>query len=318
MLNYDTILSNYDDKLTLMQWLKKVEAALKDASAKAFNVNKKGNATISFEIVFEDGSKLESGDIVLQQGESVTGAAIVGGHLILTLSNGDTLDAGELLNGDLNVTGKVTTTGNIEAGAKVIATTDVEAGGALKGASAAINGGINANGNISASGTITAAGSITSTAGGIQAAAGVSGASGTFPILNGENNPSVKPVYIHPITIFGYSNDNTKRLQIAIFIFNNSPMHIDTIALIESTFASIYAAAGGPANVLTTGGFKWTSGGYNDGYPSVAQAIYIPSGSNFQITGLSTHDGTSNSITSWSEVSALENMYISDGVNKIN
>ena len=96
MLNYETLLSNYDDKLTLMQWLKKVEAALKDASATAFVVNKKGNATISFEIDFEDGTKLESGDIILQQGESVTGATIVGGHLILTLSNGDTLDAGDL------------------------------------------------------------------------------------------------------------------------------------------------------------------------------------------------------------------------------
>ena len=71
MLNYETLLSNYDDKLTLMQWLKKVEEALKDASATTFKVNKKGNATISFSIVFEDGTELESGDIVLEQGESV-------------------------------------------------------------------------------------------------------------------------------------------------------------------------------------------------------------------------------------------------------
>lgn len=96
MINYETILSNYDDKLTLMQWLKKVEEALKDASAVSFNVNKRGNATLTFSVVFEDGSELETGPIVLEQGESVTSAAIENGHLLLTLTNGDVLDAGDL------------------------------------------------------------------------------------------------------------------------------------------------------------------------------------------------------------------------------
>ena len=96
MLNYETLLSSYDDKLTLMQWLKKVEDALKNASAVAFNVNKRGDATLTFSVVFEDGTELETGPIVLEQGESVASAAIVGGHLKLTLSNGDVLDAGDL------------------------------------------------------------------------------------------------------------------------------------------------------------------------------------------------------------------------------
>lgn len=96
MINYETIISAYKDRPTLMQWLKKVEKALNDASATSFSVNKKGNATISFQIDFADGSSLESGDIVLQQGESVQSAAIVNGHLILTLTNGDELDAGSV------------------------------------------------------------------------------------------------------------------------------------------------------------------------------------------------------------------------------
>lgn len=125
MLNYETILSSYDDKLTLMQWLKKVEDALKNASAVAFNVTKTGDATLTFSLDFEDGSKIESGPIVLQQGESVESAAITNGHLYLTLTNGDVLDAGSLFNGTipqidvttLNVSGSVstpalTTTGN--------------------------------------------------------------------------------------------------------------------------------------------------------------------------------------------------------------
>lgn len=96
MINYDSIISAYNDKPTLMEWLKKVEEALKGASATSFSVNKKGDATISFQIDFDDGTSLESGEIILQQGESVTGASIVNGHLILTLTNGDELDAGSV------------------------------------------------------------------------------------------------------------------------------------------------------------------------------------------------------------------------------
>ena len=64
MINYDTIISNFDDKVTLYNWLRKVEEALKNASATNFVVNKKGNATLSFSITFADGETLESGDIV--------------------------------------------------------------------------------------------------------------------------------------------------------------------------------------------------------------------------------------------------------------
>lgn len=113
MIDYNTIVSTTQDKITLLQWLKKVEAALKDASATTFKVNKKGNATLTFSIEFADGSELESGEIVLQQGESVESGAIVNGHLMLTLSNGDVLDCGELLNGNLNVNGDLSVSGNI-------------------------------------------------------------------------------------------------------------------------------------------------------------------------------------------------------------
>lgn len=101
MLNYETLLSSYDDKLTLMQWLNKVEKALAGASASSFEVVKTGNATIRFKINFEDGTYLESGDIVLQQGESVASGEIRNGHLYLTLTNGQELDCGELFNGEV-------------------------------------------------------------------------------------------------------------------------------------------------------------------------------------------------------------------------
>ena len=96
MINYDTIISNFDDKVTLYNWLRKVEEALKNASATNFVVNKKGNATLSFSITFADGETLESGDIVLQQGESVDQARIAGGVLQLHLTNGTWLTAGDI------------------------------------------------------------------------------------------------------------------------------------------------------------------------------------------------------------------------------
>ena len=96
MINYETIISNFDDKTTLYNWLRKVEEALKHASATNFVVNKKGNATLSFSITFADGTTLESGDIVLQQGESVDQARIASGILQLHLTNGTWLTAGNI------------------------------------------------------------------------------------------------------------------------------------------------------------------------------------------------------------------------------
>lgn len=96
MIKYETIISNFDDKTTLYNWLRKVEEALKHASATNFVVNKKGNATLSFSITFADGTTLESGDIVLQQGESVDDARIASGILQLHLTNGTWLTAGNI------------------------------------------------------------------------------------------------------------------------------------------------------------------------------------------------------------------------------
>lgn len=95
-INKETIISVFDDKLTLMQWLKTINKALEDAVLTGVEITKKGNATLSFKFTFEDGTFLESNDIVLQQGESVNGAYIQNGHLYLTLTNGTNLDAGNV------------------------------------------------------------------------------------------------------------------------------------------------------------------------------------------------------------------------------
>lgn len=95
-INKETIISVYDDKLTLMQWLKTINKALEDAVLTGVVISKKGNATLSFKFTFEDGTFLESNDLVLQEGESVNNAYIQNGHLYLTLTNGTLIDAGNV------------------------------------------------------------------------------------------------------------------------------------------------------------------------------------------------------------------------------
>lgn len=147
MLNYETILSSYDDKLTLMQWLKKVEAAFENASATAFHVNKRGDATLTFSIDFEDGTSIESEPIVLQQGESVASARISNGQLILTLTNGDELNAGNILNGNLNLNGNLVVSNNIETEFLNVRDTATLESAEITG-SASVGGGLDVEGDI--------------------------------------------------------------------------------------------------------------------------------------------------------------------------
>lgn len=95
-INKQTIISAYDEKLTLLQWLKLVNKALNDAVLTNVEIEQRGNATFVFVFTFEDGTKLESNEIIVNQGESVNGAFIRNGHLYLTLTNGDELDAGNV------------------------------------------------------------------------------------------------------------------------------------------------------------------------------------------------------------------------------
>lgn len=96
MINKETIISAYDEKLTLVQWLKLVNKALDEAVLTNVEIAQRGNATFVFVFTFEDGTQVESNEIIVNQGESVNGASIRNGHLYLTLTNGDELDAGNV------------------------------------------------------------------------------------------------------------------------------------------------------------------------------------------------------------------------------
>ena len=187
MINYDTIKSVYEDKLTLMQWLVKVQKALKDATAVSFDVNKRGDATLTFSISFDDGTELETDPIILEQGESVQSATLRNGHLILTLTNGDELDAGNM--------GAVS--GFFINGAQHLIVQYQD--GTTNDLGAIFNGSISINGNISATGNISASGNI----------------SGKIPVLTTDEDEitAQKPV-VEVMT--GYSVSHTDKANLTI------------------------------------------------------------------------------------------------------
>lgn len=141
-INKETIISVFNEKLTLEQWLKTINKALDEAVLTGVEIAKKGNATLSFKFTFEDGTFLESNDIVLQQGESVNGAYIQNGHLYLTLTNGANLDAGNV---------KPVSSFSIDASQHLI----VNYGdGTSQDLGAIFNGNVNINGNFTANSII--------------------------------------------------------------------------------------------------------------------------------------------------------------------
>lgn len=72
MINLQTLISTFDEKGTLLKWLKKVEAALANASLETVQIVVVDATHIKMKFVFEDGTFVESPSIDLPQG--ATGA----------------------------------------------------------------------------------------------------------------------------------------------------------------------------------------------------------------------------------------------------
>ena len=68
MINYQTILSSFDNKLTLMQWLNKVEDALKHGSLSSVSLSQPTATTAVLTFHFADGTSLDSPALTLPQG----------------------------------------------------------------------------------------------------------------------------------------------------------------------------------------------------------------------------------------------------------
>lgn len=100
MIKKDTIVSTTDGRLTLLQWLKKVEKALKDSTVTGFTATPDANGDIVFSMDFADGTSYKSGPVAvgsgLPDGYAVDGAGNVTIAGALTANN----------NGNVEVNGK--------------------------------------------------------------------------------------------------------------------------------------------------------------------------------------------------------------------
>ena len=94
MINDNTILSSFDDRPTLLEWLKKVEDALKTDTATAVSVENPSANTYVFKITFADGKSISSGNVVFP--DSVKDVSIKNGHIIVTSVGGNVEDLGVL------------------------------------------------------------------------------------------------------------------------------------------------------------------------------------------------------------------------------
>lgn len=203
MINDNTILSSFDDKPTLLEWLKKVEDALKTDTATAVSVENPSANTYVFKITFADGETLSSGNVVFP--DSVKDVSIKNGHIIVTSVGGNVEDLGVLnpyadtivvnaetntteignnvgVNGDLSVQGSVVGRGIVTSMGRLTANNGIEVHG-----QGYVNGTLGVTGNATIGGRLQADSSIISN-GEIRGG----NISGTKFLLGTEEMPLVK------------------------------------------------------------------------------------------------------------------------------
>lgn len=127
MINDNTILSSFNDRPTLLEWLKKVEEALKSDTATGVSVENPSVNSYIFKITFADGKTITSDTIRFP--DSVKGVSISNNHLVITMQSGLTDDLGVInpyaetivlnsvsntteIRNNLQVNGTITASGN--------------------------------------------------------------------------------------------------------------------------------------------------------------------------------------------------------------
>ena len=90
MINYETVLSTFDDKLTLLQWLQKVEQALEGAGLEQVEIHQVTPTTAYFKFIFADGTSVTTPSITLPRGAKgdtgATGATGATGNGIASIT----------------------------------------------------------------------------------------------------------------------------------------------------------------------------------------------------------------------------------------
>ena len=153
MINDNTIISSFNDRPTLLEWLKKVEEALKSDTATGVSVDNPSINSYIFKITFADGKTIASDTI--QFPDSVKSVAIENGHIIVTTQAGIRTDLGAvsgnnpyadiiIVNSETNTTQIVN---NVDIGGILSVNTDLLVGGVSldEKISTAINNAIKSN-----------------------------------------------------------------------------------------------------------------------------------------------------------------------------
>ena len=91
MINYDSILSAFDGKPTLLQWLKMVKKALDESILKNVDITQNGEKVV-FTFNFEDGTSISTPEVTLPKGDKGdTGATGPKGDVGVSITGIDTV-----------------------------------------------------------------------------------------------------------------------------------------------------------------------------------------------------------------------------------
>ena len=129
--------------------------------------------------------------------------------------------------------------------------------------------------------------------------------------IAGETNPSVKPIYCHPIRVYTMDNNADSSYMFSIMIFNNSATPINSRALLIQWLKDLYDLVGGTVTVNCSGFYKTIT--------SSAYIFVTKSGTNYSF-GIDGRGSTNvwDSVVETEENFLSGTMYVLDGVNKIN
>lgn len=129
MINNETILSTYDDKLTLLQWLKKVQAALGEAAATTITLERVSvvNDYLAYYkavITFADNSTIESGNFLLTIGDA---SSIISSTPIFTSVTAEEVEATTLIStGGASIAANLSVGGNLPVNGAITANSIIE------------------------------------------------------------------------------------------------------------------------------------------------------------------------------------------------